>query len=188
MSRLWLIGGGVALAALVAASLAIALSEQVEPLNDGTPERAVQQFLEAMETEDYSAAHDLLSDELQAECELELFATGSVPFERSIGDSRVTLDKTTVLNGTAVVVVRVTRFRTGGPFEASEHTSEQRYSLRKDADGLWRFTASPWPFFGKCGRLAPAPEFSLPHEPTRGPEPAAVPAEERPLRGSEQED
>jgi hypothetical protein len=183
MSRLWLIGGAAVLAALLAASLVIALSEEPKPLEEGTPERVVQRFLEAMEGESYELAHGLLSDRLRAECELGLFAADSPPFERgAIEDSRVTLDKTTVLNGTAVVVVRVTRFYAGGPFESSEHSFERRYSLGRDADGLWRITGRPWPwpFFGKClgppEVVRPADESAAPPA-TPTPKPSPIPAQ-----------
>ena len=157
MSKLWLAGGATLLAALLIASIVVALTEREEPLPEGTPERVVQRFLQAIEAEDFVLAYGFVSDSLQQECAIEEFASRSMAFDRDLRDSRVTLEKTTRFDGSAVVVVDVTRFRSGGPFETSENSSEHRFQLRQDSGGQWRITDLRWPFYGKCGPREEAP-------------------------------
>ena len=157
MSKGWLIGGAVSLAALLIASIAVALTQREEPFTEGTPERAVQRFLGAIEAEDFALAHSLLSDDIQQECQVTDLASGSNSFDQNLKKSRVTLEKTSILDDTAVVVVRVTRFRAGGPFEASEYSYQHSFSLERASDGQWRIKESAWPFYGKCSRPVSKP-------------------------------
>ena len=157
MSKLWLAGGAALLAALLIASIVVALTEREEPLPKGSPERVVQRFLQAIEAEDFVLAYGFVSDSLQQECAIEEFASTSMAFDRDLRDSRVTLKKTTTFDSSAVVVVDVTQFRSGGPFETSESSSEHRFQLRQDPGGQWRFTDLRWPFYGKCGATEETP-------------------------------
>ena len=174
MARSWLIGGAALLAALLIASIVVALTDRETTLPEGTPEGAVQRFLQAVEAEDFVLAYGFLSDSLQQKCAVEEFASRSIGFDRNLRDSRVTLEKTTRLNGSAVVVVDVTRFRAGGPFETSDHSSEHRFELRQDPGGEWRLTDLRWPFYGECG---PPDEAPVPERRPASPDP--TPANDR---------
>lgn len=175
MSKWWLIGGGVALVALLAAAIGVALAERETTLTEGTPEAVVQRFLKAVEDGDYETAHGMLSSELRSKCPVEQMA-GQARFGgfRPLEDSRVTLEETRVFDGTATVTVRVTTFSSNELFGSSESSHFEPYSLRKDADGQWRFTVYPFPVYG-CPYLEPAkPPGAAPPEPA-APEPAPVP-------------
>ena len=153
MPKGWLIGGGVFLAALLIASIVVALLEKEEPLTGGTPESAVQRFLEAVEDENVELAFSFLSADLTEECTVEeFFGPHGSPLER-MSDDRVTLENVKTVNQTVFVTVRVTRFHGTSPFGSSESSHQQRFSLRQE-DGEWRFTEYPWPFF-RCGPFKP---------------------------------
>ena len=167
MSRNSLIGGGLFLAALLVASVVVALLEDEESFAEGSVEEAVQVYLKAVEDDDFETAYGSLSSKLKDECPIDEFAGGNIPTRSDLGDDRVTLEKTTTVKETVFVTVRVTRIRGSGPFGTSESSFEQRFSLRQE-DGGWRFTEYPWPFF-RCGPFKPEP---APRPPTATPVPA----------------
>ncbi|MSQ12496.1 MAG: hypothetical protein EXR48_07435 [Dehalococcoidia bacterium] len=178
MSKWWLIGGGVALLALLAAAIGVALVERETTLTEGTPEAAVQRFLNVVEGNDYETAHGMLSSELRSKCPIEQMA-GQARFGgfQPLEDSRITLEETKVFDSTATVTVRVTTFSSSELFGSSESSRFESYSLRKDADGQWRFTGYPFPVYG-CPYLEPeegprpAPSEPATPEATPPPEPA----------------
>ena len=178
MSKAWLIGGGVFLGVLFVASVIVALLESEEPLPEGTPEAAVQSFLTATEDENLELAYSFLSKGLQEDCAVEKFVGGDVRAVDRLRDDRVTLESTATVKDTVFVTVRVTRFHGSGPFGASESSFEQRFALRQEGDGQWRFTEYPWPFF-RCGPFSIERPGSVPPRldptPIREPRPTPVP-------------
>ena len=164
MPKAWLIGGGVFLAALLIASVVVALLEREEPLTGGTPEAAVQRYLEAVEDEKLELAFSFLSADLMEHCTVEeFFRPSGAPLGR-MRDDRVTLENVKTVNQTVFVTVRVTTFHGTGPFGSSESLHVQRFSLRQE-EGEWRFTEYPWPFF-RCGPFKPERERTIiPHPP-----------------------
>ena len=156
MAKGWLVGGGVFLGAILVASIVVALLESEETLPAGTPEAAVQLFLEAVDDDNIELAYGFLSADLMVECAVdEFFGTAGWPRDRLRGD-RITLEGVTTVKDTAFVTVRMTNLHGTGPFGTSESSFEQRFSLRQE-EGQWRFTEYPWPFF-RCGPFKPATE------------------------------
>lgn len=176
MTKGWLIGGAVLLGVLLIAAIVVALLEREEPLPEGTPEAAVQRFLKAVEDDDFKGAYGFLSSELKQDCSVEDFFGRVGPLDTRLKNDRITLERTTPLDGTTLVTVRITRFRGSGLFGASESSFEQSYTLRQE-EGEWKFTGYPWPFFN-CGPFKPEP--ARPPQPPRPPEPTptATPAPE----------
>ena len=169
MSKIWLIGGGAFVVVLLVAAVAVALTQREEPLTEGTPERTVQQYLTAIQDDDFRVAHDLLSEKLRAECSIEEFASEAYGYRKTeLSSSRVTLEDTKHLDGTAVVIARVTQVRGNGPFGTSEYSQRHPYSLTQE-EGDWRFSDYPWPHYGCPTR--PAPVYVLPPTPTPVPVP-----------------
>lgn len=156
MPNRWLIGGATFLAVLLIASIVVVLLEQEQPLDPGTPEAAVQNFLKAAESEDIQVAYEYLSFSLRENCKLETFGGRNFPKDRLEND-RIVLEETTMADDTAFVSIRVTQFRGTGPFGTSEYTSTQRFSLKQE-DGKWKFAEYPWPYYN-CGpvRFPPPP-------------------------------
>jgi hypothetical protein len=177
MSKWWLIGGGVALVALVAVAIGVALAERETTLAAGTPEAAVQEFLKAVEDKDYVTAHGMLSADLRTKCPVEEFAgQGRFGGVQSLEDTRITLEESKVFDSTATVTVKVTTFYSNEPFGTSESSYSQPFTLKKDADGQWRFTEYPYPLYG-CPYIEPEkPRSAAESEPTATPE--AVPSPE----------
>ena len=147
MPRMWLIGGAALVAVLLVASIVVALVEQEEALPEGTPERTLQRFLLAVEDEDFRAAYDLLSAQLKQICAFEEFAGTAYGGKAELRNSRVTLEDTRYLDGTALVIARVTRISSSGPFGTSEWSHDEHYRLILE-EGEWRFTEYPWPHYG----------------------------------------
>ena len=167
MGKYWIIGGAAVLALLLVASVIVALSESEETFAAGTPESAVQSFIKAFDDEDFQASYELLSNGLKDRCTVDQMFGWQGGFNDRFRDSRITLEDTTVVASTTVVAVRITEFRNGGPFDTSESSYVQRYTLRQE-EGQWRFSQFPWPMFN-CGPVkipAPAPAVV---EPTPAP-------------------
>ena len=164
MSNVWLIGGGAALAALLVASIVVAVLEGDAEFEPGSPEAAVQTLLRAADDEDVESAYGLLSDALQDQCALEDFAGGPRRPIHNLADQRLTYEKTRTVGETVFVDVRVTEF-SGGDFFGSHNSFDQQYALRL-TDGQWRFTQYPWPFF-QCGPFKPLPVEPARPVPTR---------------------
>ena len=177
MPKIWLIGAGSLLAILLVASVVVALVQRVEPLAEGTPERAVQLYLEAIADGDLEAAHNLLSAELKEECSIDDLVRRSYA-TKELEDSRITLEKTDHVGGNAIVTAKVTTLRSNSPFGSSENSYDRRFTLVEE-DGSWRFTSNPWPYPGcmkpvQVDRPTPAPVPTATSTPVTEPTPAAA--------------
>jgi hypothetical protein len=159
MGKIWLIGGGTALAILLIVSVVLAVKESEVSFAADTPEGAVQLVLRSMQDEDFQTAYSLLSEDLKAQCSLEHILGSRGYFDERSRDSRITHEDTTTVNSTTVVTVRISTFENSGPFGTSEYSYPQRYVLKQE-DSQWRFVEFPWPLFN-CGPVrvpAPAPQ------------------------------
>ena len=156
MSKIWLIGWAAALAVLLLASLVVGLTQSEDAFQAGTPEETVQRYLQAAQDKDFKATHGLLSRELKEDCLIENFATEVFRDGEDVTDSRVTLEDKQDLNGSVVVIARVTRIRGSGPFGTSESSRMQNYTLVLE-DGEWRFSHYPWPNYDCRGPLPGRP-------------------------------
>ena len=168
MPKAWLVGGAAALAVLLVVSIVLGVTQQAEQLQEGTPERTVQQYLIAADQEDYKTAYSLLTKELRDQCPMERFAAGSFGGRTKLDSRRVTHEGTKYVDDTAVVTARVTNIGGGGPFGTSESSYEQRFTLSLE-EGEWRLARHFWPFFGCDGpfRAEPAePPSRMAPEPT----------------------
>ena len=165
-----LIGGAVALALLLLVSVVVGLTQSEDSFRAGTPEETVQRYLIAAQDEDFKTAHGLLSRELKEDCPVEDFASQFFG-GKNVAESRVTLEDRKDLNGSAVVVARVTRIQGSGPFGTSESSHIQRYTLIQE-DSEWRFSHNPWPNYGCRAPFPDRPRVEAPAlEPAPIPEP-----------------
>lgn len=140
----WGLGG---LGALVVAALAgmLLLRPGVEQFEAGSPEAAVQGYLEAVLDGDHRAALEYLTPELRDACRSEV-RHAWVP-----DSARVTLAGTHVEGGRAEVDVVVTELRPPGPFGPESHSVDVTLFLER-ADERWAISAAPWPVW-TCGEL-----------------------------------
>lgn len=176
MSKLWLIGGGVALALLLTVSVVVALLESEESFAADTPEGTVQSLLRSIEDEDFQSAYSLLSVELKKQCPIEQIFGSRGYFDERARDSRITHEQTTNVDSTTVVTVRISAFRNSGPFGTAESSYLQRYPLSQE-DGQWRFVEYPWPLFN-CGPIEIATPRPVAVDPTPVPTPPEKNSEE----------
>jgi hypothetical protein len=133
-----------ALVLLVAgAALVAAFSGNEERFDDGTPERAVQEYLHAIEDQDASAAFEFLAPALIERC-------GQLPREivTRRGDTtiRATLDQVETQDSAATVYVDLSETFEYAPFGMDDPEQSLVFELA-DIEGAWRFTEMPWPLY-----------------------------------------
>ena len=145
-----MIAGAVFVGVLVVAAVALSLLQREQSFDDGTPEKAVQDFLKAYTAEDFGRVYDLWAAELRQDCRRDEYLQQSVGSGGRLSDSRVRLTDTEYVGDDrqrAVVLARETRVTGDGPFSTSESSNRQRYTLALEL-GEWRFTETPWPAHG----------------------------------------
>jgi hypothetical protein len=129
--------GAIAVLAVVAA--VISAGRPTERFDPGTPEAAVQAYVEA--------ALDGRSDEAArwldpaGDCDvsdLDRAGTGMTATRVVLADSRTSGDSATV----EVELV----FGSGGPFDSSEYREQHTYRLTRSG-GSWLLTGVPWPLY-----------------------------------------
>ncbi len=155
MKNYWLIGGGAILALLLVASVVATLAQNEADFGPGSPEAVVQDYLRALDSEDFETAYEALSPELRDECEVEEMFGGRVFSGEYIGERRVTLEGTQELDDTVFVTVKIVSLSGGGLFGPYEYDFEERFALKR-FDGAWKFSQEPWPYPG-CAYDDPRP-------------------------------
>ena len=151
-----MIAGAAFVGVLIVVAIVLSLLQREQSFEDGTPEKAVQDFLKAYTAEDFGRVYDLWAEELKQDCSRNDYIQQSVGRGGRLSDSRVRLTDTEYVgeNGQrAVVLARETRVTGDGPFSTTESSIRQRYTLALE-QGEWRFTKVPWPSSG-CPRANP---------------------------------
>jgi hypothetical protein len=133
---------GLVVVAVVAAVLAATRSSTT--VAPGTPQAAVQGYLEAVLDGDADRAAGFLAP--GSECTAADLDRAGVP-----DSTRVTLVSSTTDGSTARVKVQVS-FGSGGPFDDGR-SETQTFRLEQSA-GQWRLSGIPWPLFD-CGVSSP---------------------------------
>lgn len=133
--------GVVVLVAVVAGIVAATRpSNEFQP---GTPEAAVQGFVQALIDGDASEAADFLAS--ASDCDV-----GDVERARGLDPARVLLQNAETENGTVRVTVDVVTGSGGGPFDLEEYSQSHTYVLVQEGEE-WRITNEPWPLFSCRG-------------------------------------
>jgi hypothetical protein len=147
MSKAWLIGVTVLVAALAVTGIVVALVARGEKLLPAdSPEGTVQRYLRALEDQDYKLAYGYLSASSRASCSLDDFVVQAS--YREVRDSHMTLKDTRRLDDTAIVSAQVTVFDPEVPIGANEYSYERTFQLKLE-NGAWRVT---WPDY-RCAPL-----------------------------------
>lgn len=144
MSKLWLLGAAIFVAALVVAGVVVALVTTrggVDLFPEDSPEGVVQRYLRALQDEEYRQAYDYLSGDLQRRCSLDEFVTSA--FSTGTREHHMTLEDTQTLDDSALVTGRVTVFDPGVPFGPSEYSYDRTFHLKLE-EGQWRLTWPEW--------------------------------------------
>lgn len=129
-----LLVGAVAVLAIVTG--VVVAGRDAPQLDPGSPEAAVQSYLEAVLDGDFTAAAGLLAP--SSECDASDVAQAYVP-----ESARIVLTDTTVDGDRAVVTLDVTEGADGGPFGGEGFSRDERVTLERDA-GDWKVAGSTW--------------------------------------------
>lgn len=159
-SSRWLAGAAVVVALLVAASVVMAvLGREREPelLPAGSPGRVVQEYILAVQQEDAHAAHALLSEERQQQCDPDAVSEGAFDLPR--GSFSMRLVREEAGDDDALVTIEITSV--DAPQEipllgggVSDH--ETTYRLVREM-GEWRLNQTFWPGWRCPPKATPSP-------------------------------
>ena len=144
----WLAGATVAVVIMVALSIAIALlADRSSPdlLPEGSPQRAVQDYILASQEGDIETAYSLLSANVRQECKRDDFSPDS-RFMLS-NDYTVRLKSARETGNSAIVVIEFTELNVSDNmplFGAQSHSFDTTYRLTRES-GEWRLREDPWP-------------------------------------------
>lgn len=137
----WLLPAGIGL--LIAVLVIVAIVRDPVELDPSTPEGVVQEYLQAIGDNDFDRALETLHPDEFTDCvsaDISRHAPNE-PFTASL-DSDSETPRTD--GQVAVVSVRL-RIGTDGMFGSSYETFENFELVF--ADGAWRITGEPWPYF-----------------------------------------
>lgn len=173
MARMWLFAGAAFVGVLIVAAIALTLLQREQSFADGTPERAVQDFLKAYDSEDFGRVYDMWSAELRQDCGRDEYVQQAVGSGGRLSDTRIRITDTEYVGDDrqrAVVLTRETHVSGDGPFSTSEWSNRQRYTLALER-GQWKFTEVPSPSSG-----CPPDTSRSATDGTRGPDSSRPPA------------
>lgn len=171
-SNRWLIAAGLALVLLVVASVLVGSARRAETeFPADSAEGAVQRYVRAVQDQDATKIHDLLSPSAQERCDLaDIRSALRSPSER---EYRVTLRDVKVTDSSAVVRVRVTESTGSGPFESGTYDHDETFDLVR-ANAGWLIDQPTWPVY--CPpKIVPTVVIATP-SPTPTSTPASTPA------------
>lgn len=143
LSNRTLLLAGIAVAVVVALTAVLAVNRQPVTYPRGSPEAAVQAYVQAMLDGDEDTAAAWLDPDM--ECDAAHLADADVP-----DDVRVTLRHAEVDGDVAEVEIGVTVTSGRGPFDTYEYEDHHRFELAQ-SDGGWLITTRPWPW-ASCWR------------------------------------
>lgn len=145
-SSRFLLGFGIALVILVAITTTMVLlnRDDVSMLPVNTPEGTVQQFLLAIQEQDYQKAYSYLQIvEKGVKLTYDEWLQSVPPRSQTTSVSwKATLGKTTISGDSATVEVLIDFLQPGSPFESPVRTITDYYQL-KMVNGSWFITARP---------------------------------------------
>ncbi len=160
-SSKWLVGIGLAAAALVVASVVVALvnnQRESNLISEDKPEGVAQRYLLALKQGEFNTAYGYLNARLKQACTYGSFLDVVRYYEDR--DTGVTLVRTESLDGKREeVVVRITEYNVSPPFGGNEFSQTVHYVLEQE-EAAWRFAELPWPLSWCPGmdlRITPVP-------------------------------
>ncbi len=132
------------MAALLITSVVAALFRDEAEFAPGSPEAAVQNYLRALNNDDFHAIYDGLSPELQEKCSIEDMFKFSDRWQT--GEKRITIDNMRTFDDTTFITVRIAQFQRVDLFSSGEYSFDETFAL-KQFDGSWKLSQLPWPHF-----------------------------------------
>lgn len=143
-STRWLLLAAVVVVIVIGAGVAASvMGGSARTYPEGSPERAVQQYLQAVAANDAPRALEFMSADLTKRC-------ADYPREsisnRGRQSVRATLEQTTLRDSTATVRVTLIESYGNDPFGGGESNFSTVFELRQEG-GAWRFSQPPWPMY-----------------------------------------
>ena len=147
---LLIMGAVVAIAVLV--TVALIVGRDTKTYSPGTPEAAVQDFIQAGFDNDMAMLLALLTTDARAVCEADI---GRQRFDDDIyteGLRAALKDMEITSDDTAIAEVRFHQDNTNDLFDTSGWSHDERFTLTR-IDGDWLIDKADWPYqFGECTR------------------------------------
>jgi hypothetical protein len=131
----------IAAVSIIAVLLAITSSNSVKTMENGSPEAAVQQYLQRVNEGRNEEAANYFSK--ISKCTVDDIDRAYID-----NNAQVTLDKS-VITSTDSAIVYVSIQRNNGPLLADTYTEQQTFRLNRE-NGLWKLAGIPWPLY-YCG-------------------------------------
>lgn len=131
----------IAIVSVVAVILAISSSNTVKIMEKGTPEAAVQQYLQSVNEGRNEEAASYFSK--TNKCTVDDIDRAYID-----NNAQVTLDKSVIIS-TNSAIVYVSIQRNNGPLLADSYTEPQTFRLNLE-NSLWKIAGIPWPLYD-CG-------------------------------------
>jgi hypothetical protein len=137
--------GGIILLVVVALVLVLARAQNQEYVADDSPAGVVQNYFVAIQRKDYERAYSYLSDELRTKPNLDRFIRDMSNIR---DESSLKLGETRLGDVTTQVDVALSTYSGGGIFDSGTYTNQGTVTLRATADGQWKLTSFPYPYWG----------------------------------------
>lgn len=143
-STRWLIGTVVIVVLVAVAAVVVTSLREPTALPAGSPEAAVQRYLQAVADGDRDAALGAYTPRLGERCEGEPMHRPPFPDERVSFDADL-LDTREVDGDTVEVRVRITEYSGEPPFSGGGYDHTEVFRLRR-VDGAWGIDEVHWPY------------------------------------------
>ncbi len=138
---------GIGLLLLLALAAILLLRGSAQDLPATTPAGTVQRFLRALENQQYDAAYGYLSDTMSNKPSREEFARYNADTGAYEGTgTRLRIERESISDASASVVVQVTHYTNDLPPFASEWTTTETFTLRQ-VGGAWQITSLPYRYW-----------------------------------------
>ena len=136
---------GAGLFILIVFSLVLALTTEVSTLEEGTPERSVQLFLEHLKNDRFSEAHSFLTLDKQKTCNAVHFLRQFSDYgDSQLQDSNISLNKPNQEIAQATIVnLEISRIEPS-PFGSSENSYQESFTLILE-DNIWKISEFNFP-------------------------------------------
>ncbi len=111
----------------------------------GSPEAVTQNYLKALEDQDWEEAYGYLSESVKSsrvrDSYIQRKGAGHVDED---ANRRIVLERSEVTGTEAKITISISTFRSSGPMETSDYTSRIDFRLQKEGD-YWKITAPTYP-------------------------------------------
>jgi hypothetical protein len=140
---------GIVALAVLAVALVLARGRGETYVADDTPAGVARNYFLAVQRRDYQKAYDYLSNDLKNKPTLDDFiSVVSNQYNGGNSEAALKVGNTTLTGDVATVDQTITTYTGGGPLESNRYASPNTAQLRRNAQGDWKLTGYPYPYWG----------------------------------------